>query len=897
MTLESLMRAAKRMVEEQLVGRIDPGVVLNRERAFAQKATDAMLAGNADQAMAYAHRRLLHKYLYKELMAARDMRESGLDLMADLADDASRERLGKAGPEYRDVIDTILEALNIVGRRQQSKPRKDMGSLMGRMELDGNIVAFDPVLVGQIIGRPRKWQELKISEFRAIIDALKNIRAGARNVTSLLRDGKRIDKEQLIAELVAKAEERIKRTKELAPTKSAETVRDKLGNVVDSINALNLRPETVLEELGWTDLLQPLLDAKYLYSDTAAKTVKPISDMFDKIPRAIRVRLNETIDGNKFFPDHIRQPGAPNKRYHLLMMALHIGNPSNLSRLLGGRNITRAQLDNALSLLTAEEWAWVQGVWDQVDSLRPQLFALHERDTGLAPDRIEAKPFTIVTADGKTVNMRGGYFPAAYDSRVSVVGMNKALESIADAMPVSAAWPSTSKSATQKRAENFEDVISLEPNTIQSHIMRVVTDIAFREPIRSTASILLDPRIRQVLVDKLGEERADMFGPWLRDIARLDAANAEDVGGSVMRWLRYFRAQVPIAVLGHAFDNYLADPLSVLQALLTTELKTRHYAEAVCTFAGDRAKTRAFVLSKSGELRSRSTGEEDFSQFARRMKSLSQTVIGRSEGVIKQHAFYFSELLEKAYATPMWLGAYRQALAQGLSDEDATRFAEGIIRKSLTAKHTMDKAAIQRDKSYLGFVSVFMGFSNLVYNQYRRIWNPVFQAEGTRATTLAATSALMNHFALTLIVGPLAELVVGRGPEPKEPVEEWLLRKMIIANLMPVPLLGGFLESELFGKSGASNRSNPGFAALEQIFKAFKTAADDDGDGFDALLAFMKAYGYVRGVPVLRLTRMLQYLLEGDFDNVGGVASGVLYGEREKGQADNLIKMTDRALE
>ncbi len=897
MTLESLMRAAKRMVEEQLVGRIDPGVVLNRERSFAQKATDAMVKGNANEAMGYAHRRLLHKYLYKELMAARDMREAGLDLMADLADDASRERMGKAGPEYRDVIDTILEALNIVGRRQQSEPRKDMGSLMGRMALDGNIVAFDPILVSQIMGQPRRWQELKISEFRAIIDALKNIRAGARNVTSLLRDGKRIDKEQLIAELVAKAEERIKRTKELAPTKSAETVRDKLGNVVDSINALNLRPETVLEELGWTDLLQPLLDAKYLYSDLMASTVKPISDMFDKIPRAIRVRLNETIDGRALFPGHIRQPGAPNKRYHLLMMALHIGNPSNLQRLLGGRNITREQLDAALSLLTAEEWAWVQGVWDQVDSLRPQLFALHERDTGLAPDRIEAKPFTIVTADGKTVNMRGGYFPAAYDSRVSVVGMNKALESIADAMPVSAAWPSTSKSATQKRTEGFEDVISLEPNTIQSHIMRVITDIAFREPIRSTASILLDPRIRQVLVDKLGEERAGMFGPWLRDIARLDAANAEDVGGSVMRWLRYFRAQVPIAVLGHAFDNYLADPLSVLQALLTTELKTRHYAEAVCTFAGDRAKTRAFVLSKSGELRSRSTGEEDFSQFARRMKSLSQTVIGRSEGVIKQHAFYFTELLEKAYATPMWLGAYRQALAQGLSDEDATRFAEGIIRKSLTAKHTMDKAAIQRDKSYLGFVSVFMGFSNLVYNQYRRIWNPVFQAEGTRATTLAATSALMNHFALTLIVGPLAELVVGRGPEPKEPVEEWLLRKMIIANLMPVPLLGGFLESELFGKSGASNRSNPGFAALEQIFKAFKTAADDDGDGFDALLAFMKAYGYVRGVPVLRLTRMLQYLLEGDFDNVGGVASGVLYGEREKGQADNLIKMTDRALE
>lgn len=897
LTLEALQRSAKRQVDERLVGRIDPQNILNRERTFAMQAAEAQLAGRFDEAMALQHRRLLHKYLYKEMLEARDMREAGLELMLDLVDDESRGRMGLAGAEYRDVIDTLLEAIGIVAPRKQEEPRLGLDRLMGRMGLDGNSVVFDPLLIGKIMGQPMKWQELKISEFREVVAALKNIRAAARNVTTLLRDGKRIDKEQLIAELIAKGEARIRRNKEMAPSRSAETMLQKGGRLIDSLNALTLRPETVLEELGWDDLLQPLQDAKYMSSDLMAKTVMPISKLFDNIPKSIRNRLNDTVDGRALFPDHIRRPPPPNKRYHLLMMALNAGNESNLMRLLGGRGITQAQLDNAMSQLTAEELAWVQGVWDQIGSLWPMLRELEERDSGVAPDRIEPKPFTVQTADGKTVAMRGGYFPAAYDGRVSNVGERKELETIVDAMPVPGVRPSTNRSATKKRAEKFEDVISLEPTTIQSHIMRVVTDIAFRETIRSTASILLDQRIKDFLTDKLGEERAKMFGPWLRDIARLEAAEAEDVGGFVMKTLRYFRANVPIAVLGHALDNYMGDFTGLLTAVIGTDLKKTHYVAGLREFATKRGEARDFALSKSGELRSRSSGQETFADFSRRMKALTQTKVGRAEGVIKQHAFYFAEQIEKGIVTPVWLGAYRQALAENRPDDEAVKFADGIVRKAFPSKNVVDKAAIQRDRGVLGFTSMFVGYANWVFNQYRRIWNPVFQAEGTRDTTLAAASALMSHMALAIVVGPMAEFLVGKGPEKGEEPEDWFIRKLIIAHLMPLPLVGGFLEEKLFGKS-ASNRSNPGFAAIEAIGKAFESAIDEDGDGFDMLLATMKAYGYARGLPVLRLTRMLQYLLEGDYDNVGGIASGVLYGERRNGrQPANPIKLIDRALE
>ncbi len=891
LTLEALQASAKAKVAAQPAGRLDPNATLNRERAFATKMAQAVAEGNFDLAMVYAHKRLLHKYMWQELVAAKDMREKFVDLAGDMLSDKRRAELGLAGPEYRDVTDTLLEAIGATPEREQDEPRKDLGALIGRMALDGNGVAFDPLFIGELLRKPKKWRDLKVSELRSVLDALQNIKAAARNITKLTIGERQLEREKFIEDLVASAEANVKDTRPGLSSPQAGDAVDAVMNIGADFDGKLTRPETMLEHLGGDDIDSPwhwlvklIQDAKHKNSDLLAKTIKPISDLFDDIPRSVRGKQRDRVDGRALFPGHRTDIPVPSRRFELLMLALNAGNASNLERLLEGRGITPDQLRAAMSLLTKEELEWVQAVWDQVESLWPLVRALEERDTGVAPDKIAAVPMTITTSDGKQVTLRGGYFPAVYDNRTGV-GEKGDLQNSASAIDVMR--PGTSRSHTKQRAAKFSEAISLNPTIVQSHIVRVVNDLSYREAIRSAAGIFLHPRMKELLRRKLGEQRAGYFEPWLRDIGRQNATRLTATENA----FQHFRSSVPVAVLGYAVDNFVGDTTAALTVAIGSGLSKQHYAAAIAESAASPNKTRAFVLEKSGELRSRAGNEDTYAGFSRRMKSLTKTRVGQVEGVVREHAFWLAQKIENTIVTPVWLGTYRQALADGRDDATAVDFADSLVRRTFPSKDVVDKSSIQRDRGLLGGLSMFIGYGNLVYNQDRRLWQQVTRAEGLPNTALAVTSLLMQHLALAAVVGPLAELFVGRGPDPGEEWEKWFLRKLLIAHLMPFPVVGGIVEGWLFGKQ-SSSRTAPGLAIFEQLGRLIQKASKDDADPMDVIIELMKVYGYAKGLPAVRPTRWLQYLLEGEYDNPGGVPAGLLYGDR-KNQPENIPSLLE----
>src|SRR5699024_2059800 len=69
--------------------------------------------------------------------------------------------------------------------------------------------------------------------------------------------------------------------------------------------------------------------------------------------------------------------------------------------------------------MTSAEWRFVQSVWDLIGKLYPVINATYEKMYGIPLKRVEAKPFTVVSADGETITMRGGYYPLMFDKRFS----------------------------------------------------------------------------------------------------------------------------------------------------------------------------------------------------------------------------------------------------------------------------------------------------------------------------------------------------------------------------------------------------------------------------------------------------------------------------------------------
>lgn len=903
--IEAAKRFARKMVERRSVRFLDPGRALQAEQSEANKAIEAAAKGNYAQAEVFLQRRALNFYLYKELSAAREEREDFILLARQLQKRSARERLGKASPAYRDVVDQLLEALDLREPDPTGEPRASLEDALAALEEDGTTVMFDPALIRGLLAQPREWRQLTVTQMREVVASLKNIRAGGRTRTTVLVEGRRVERELIVEDLVAEAERNVAARGPLTSSEASESLLEFAWGKANALDGYLLKPETMVSWLAGGDLdstwyksvVLPLQEAKHREADLLKTAIKPIIDAFERVSPAVRARFMESVDGAALFPGHRADLQPPRRRFELLMLALNAGNESNLARLLEGRSITMAELRAAIDTLTKEELDWVQSVWDAADSLWPLARELEERDSGLAPPKIQALP--LVTRHG---TYRGGYFPAVYDRRLEQAGERQAARSLADLLDPSYTRPGTSHGHLKSRVEGFAGALALDPSIIYSHLAQVAHDIAFREAVKSVGSIVLDRKVDAVLRQRLGHQKAQLFLQWLKDVGSMRGAQTSSHLAVLDRLASRLRGNMAIAVLGWAPQVALGDLSNLLVG--GTLLKKKHWAAGLMEVARHPIQATEMALEKSGELRFRR--DQLQRDLARQVKQLTATgPLARGPlAWFRDHAFTFVEWSDRATSTPIWLGAYRQALAQGQTDEAAVRCADSIIRKAFPSHSAVDQAALLRDKGFWGLSTVFYGYLNVTYNLNRDV------VHAAAAGDIGLARASGRLMALWISYGVVSELLTGRGPEEGDENEElvdlvgleearwvgWFTRKLLLAPLSSLPFpIANMFESLALGKR-PSVRAPPVFQVVESLGKALQQATREDGGG-RALLHLLRGVGILAGVPIRPLAP-LQYLIdvvEGERQPEGpaDLASGLIYGERE-GQPANLLTLEPR---
>jgi GGDEF domain-containing protein len=897
--VESVERAAEMLVSRRPVGALHLGRALQAERSASEKAFRATAKGNWQQAHVFKQQQLLNHFMYRHLAEAVEGRDSFEALAASLRKDKTRARVGKASPVYRDAIDSILEALDLKQPEAREAPPAGLAELAATLEANGETVAFEVDFIGGLLARPRPWKQLAVAEMRAVHGALKNIKQAATNRNTALVDGKRMEKAQVVAELVAEAAANLPDRGPLPSSEAAMTLVQKGLALTSAFDGDLLRPETMLGWLGaakgfdsmWhRALLKPLLDARVREADLLRKTAKPIMEAFEKVPKEVRKRFAEKVDGAKLFPGHRADVAAPTRRFELLVMAMNSGNASNLQRLLEGRNITQAELQAALELLTKEEMDWVQSILDAMESLWPEARALEERDSGLAPEKIEATP--IVTSKGK---WRGGYFPAVYDRRVSATGERQAADAVAALLDPSYTRPGTRHSHLKGRARDFADVIALDTSTIQAHLAQATHDIAFREAVKSVGGLLMNNDIRAAMRNHLGEGRAGVFLQWVKDVGQMRGAEVASHARGFSRMLRTGKANLAIATLGYAADIAIGDLSNPIVAVLGTDLKAKHMTAGLAEFARHPIRAREFALEKSGELRIR----DDFllKEFGGQMKKLASRRGPARDAldVFREEAFTIFEWMERATLTPMWLGAYRQALAEGAADARAVEFADSIVRRTAPAASAVDKSAVLRDKGIVGGLMLFHGYMNTILNLGRDAAEPLFVAlrEGDNVMEKAAGVARVSPRAaartmgVLLAFGVFGEWLNGKGREEGEEHWEWVLRKLLTSAAATIPFASSAVESLVAaGGKAPSSRAAPGIAFIDDTIRAIQKALDENRGDWEKVVSILRAAGAAGGYPAARPARAADYIadvLAGEKSPANPVEAfgGVVYGSRE----------------
>ena len=67
---------------------------------------------------------------------------------------------------------------------------------------------------------------------------------------------------------------------------------------------------------------------------------------------------------------------------NIICAALNMGNADNLARLKDGWGWTDADIEKIKAKMSREDWEYVQGVWDLLDTMWPKIKKVHELMTG-----------------------------------------------------------------------------------------------------------------------------------------------------------------------------------------------------------------------------------------------------------------------------------------------------------------------------------------------------------------------------------------------------------------------------------------------------------------------------------------------------------------------------------
>lgn len=866
-----MKQAAELMVSgrsaQRVGGALDVHGAQVAERAAANAAQTAALKGDYAQAAVFKQKQVLNMFLHDELRGAQEEVSKFELLAARLSTLKARQRLGKGHPVYRDAVDQLLATFGLTEGHPGLPGSLDalLGDAERQMAEDAHSVSFDRARLVDRAGAlgPQGWRGLALEDVRHIEKALKNIEAAARNRATLLIDGKRLDKEMTIAELVAEAETALaKRPDE--PTTEAEDFTQSAGRRWNQFDGGLLKAETLarmlagakdtsafIKSIWFRAVVEPLQKAKTLEGDLARQHLAPLIDAYKAMPKEASKRWMERFDGKKYFPNHV-DAKLPARRFEVLMMLLNSGNESNLHRLTKGRGITEQQLrDAAIAVgVTKEEYAWLQTIWDTAEGLKPLAFDVEEQDSGVRPTAIPARAFD--TPHGK---MAGGYFPAVYDKVVTQTGKKQA-STLAEYQDPSYTRPATAHSFTKERAKDFSDIISLSPSSIQRHFAQVIHDISHRTAIKTVASLMLSDTIQTTLRQRLGSGRAEQLPLWVRDVATMRGAAGSDGLSQLASFGAVLRGNIVTSALGYKAPNAAEDFTSnMLSAVQASDLKVRHLAAASYEFVSSPFATRALVLEKSGELRARQG--QLHRELAKQMKHFTEGPWGKvfnqgPLGWFKEHAFAFAEVVEVVTGTSIWLGAYRQALqADPSNDAAAVTFADATVRQVMVSHSTTDLSAIMRDKGVVGNMLIFHGAFNHFYNQFRALQEAGDPKAARRLLAQQAAVKAGKWLGLSTALFLIGSLARGQGPDPDEPLEQWIFRKMALEGFMQmVPgggAIGNVMADAMRGKmTSARNNSLVGVAGsvTDSIIKAARS-----GDGDKKVKAALQVLGPATGIP------------------------------------------------
>ncbi len=713
-TVNVIMKAAREFAEDILSRKklrdIKPGQFANAEAKAGREADAAQRVGDYN-AMAQAKRnQLLNAYAARGAVKALEEAEQTLKYLRKFDRDTVRKGLP---PEYQDQIDAILED---IGLRAMSNKQIDRLKSLDAWVKQQNELGFTVDIDQRLLDRAaqKQFRELTLQEMRAIRDAIKNIEHLGRKKKQyqVARDLRNF--EDVRDEVLATIEESGGKSK-VVPFKPEKGSMADIGKSVRSFFAVNRKLSSLIQQMDGGKDGGIFWQAAMRRFNDAADYRQELQDQYFPKLEALLNRLEKST-GKLLEKRFIQGLGFSLDTETRMAILLNWGNEQGRARILeglkkpNGELFTTAQVQTVLQTFTAEELQIANDMWALIDEFWPLIVEKQKRVTGIEPGKVEALPFTMTSADGQVVQVRGGYYPLKYDNDKDG-GRQNQLDTAAtfDELKRGAfAHASTRRGHVEKRAETVERPIRLDLNVAVEHIVQVTQDLAFHEAIVDVSRLLNDRKIKSMILEKYGQEVWDTMSGAMVTIAQDGVLQTE-------RWLRLgnrLRNNVSRAIMGASMTTAFLQPFGFFNSM--AKIGPRWVLNGIGNALSDAAKFESstkWVSEKSIFMRARAR------TFNAEMNSINSKLNGRSQllQMYDTALFFTMQKLQVTVDVPTWIGAYNKALSEGREEDTAVALADQAVIDSQGSGLVKDQTEFQLNHPFLTqFYSYFAATYNLL---------------------------------------------------------------------------------------------------------------------------------------------------------------------------------------
>ena len=676
------------------------------------------------------------------------------------------ENVKRMGADATDQVRAILDNYSLVSMtRAQREQVTDLRNWLAAEEANGMMVDIDPSLADS--ARRRNYTELTVSQFRELVESVKLIEYRGKNERNIYLAGQKAVFEEKRDEIVASMTE--------VAEKKGRNVRKDLGDEdrkwMNSIASYDVNQQTIgnivyVLDGGKRDgplaqyLLIPSNDAGNQEATDRAAVSEKVNNIVGPLAK------KGQFAAPKMYFKNIDDSLSLEQR---MVVALNYGNQSNIDRLLNGEQWTEEQARVIIESLTEEQLQAVQAIWDVMSSFRDRVAEKSRRLTGKEPRWLEPLPMRVTSADGKIVELRGGYYPAKYNPRRSVGARELDIAGDAERLQREAyTATTTSRSFEKNRSDRppVDQVLSRQFVAMYSGLNEVIHDLAWHDFAISATRLLRDKSFQRVIKERYGLETYNAIKDWVDVVVAGDRTKYD----SFEQIAIFARQNVSVAAMGIRLMTAAVQPTGIFPAMTRTGVGPM--VRAIAEFAYSPVETSRNVVSRSSFMENRNrTRFRDLNEIQNIVQEQS-----RLQGIRRTYissAYVLTSFMQGLVDTSVWMAAYSNAIKEGKSERDAVFVADQTVIDTQGSGRVQDLGSAMRggkkQSAYAKLFTPFYQYSNTMYSLF-----------GAQMRTAPSYGKAAKDAFLILTVGAIVEELIRYAlrPSPEDEEPEDLIKKL-----------------------------------------------------------------------------------------------------------------------